>query len=73
LLGSALPSAHPADVTDRFVIRPDRKGFSVQDIWTGQVAKIAMVPQDGLSEEDPRHIADLLNRRARNGDRRALQ
>jgi hypothetical protein len=54
--------------TDRFAIRPDRTGWSVYEIWTGEVAVIALVPQTGLSEEDAAHTAALLNRRARGGD-----
>ena len=57
---------------ERFVIRPDREGFSVIDIWTGEAAVIAMAPQTGLPETDARHTAELLNRRARNGDRAVL-
>jgi len=32
-----------------------------------------MVPQDGLSEADARHTAELLNRRARSGERTVRQ
>ena len=60
-------------MTERFAIRPDTEGFSVFDIWTGEAAVIAMTPQTGLSEEDAQHTAALLNRRARDGDRSALQ
>jgi hypothetical protein len=58
---------------ERFVIRPDSEGYSVVDIWTGEAAVIAMVPQTGISEEDAQHTAELLNRRAGNGDRVVLQ
>lgn len=57
----------------RFVTRPDREGFSVYDVWTGEAAVIAMTPQTGLSEEDALHTADLLNRRAEHGDKVILQ
>lgn len=60
-------------MSERFVIRPDREGFSVYDIWTGEVAAIAMTPQDGLSRIDAEHTAALLNRRAAAGDRKVLQ
>lgn len=60
-------------MAERFVIRPDCEGFSVVDIWTGEAAVIAMVPQTGISEEDAQHTAALLNRRAANGDRVVLQ
>jgi len=55
--------------TDRFALRPDRSGWTVYEVWTGEPAVIAMVSQTGLSEEDAQHTADLLNRRSRNGDR----
>ncbi|HEY8570911.1 hypothetical protein [Phenylobacterium sp.] len=58
---------------DRYLVRPDREGFTVSDIWTGEPAVIAMVPQTGLSREDAEHTADLLNRRAHAGDTRLLQ
>jgi hypothetical protein len=60
-------------MTDRFVIRPDKEGFSVYDVWTGEVAVIAMTAQDGMSREDAEHTAALLNRRAAGGDRKLLQ
>ena len=58
---------------DRFVLRPDRSGWTVYEIWTGEPAVIALVPQTGLSQEDAQHTADLLNRRTRNGDRSMRQ
>jgi hypothetical protein len=58
---------------ERFILRPDRDGFTVQDVWTGEPAVIAMTPQTGLSEEDATHTAELLNRRAMQGDRSVLQ
>jgi hypothetical protein len=60
-------------VTKRYVIRPDREGYSVCDLWTGGAAVIAMTPQTGLSQQDAKHTADLLNRRAEQGDRAVLQ
>jgi len=54
---------------NRYLTRPDREGFSVFDIWTGEAAVIAMVPQTGLSEDDADHTAQLLNRRAGDGER----
>ena len=56
-------------MTPRYVIRPDRESFSVCDSWTGQAAVIAMTPQTGLSREDAEHTADLLNKRAEQGER----
>jgi hypothetical protein len=60
-------------MTERYVIRPDREGYSVCDLWTGEPAVIAMTPQTGLSQEDAEHTAGLLNRRAEHGDRKILQ
>lgn len=58
---------------DRFIIRPDGDGFSVYDVVTGSVAVIAMSAQAGLSRADAEHTAELLNRRAGEGERPALQ
>lgn len=57
----------------RYGVRADRAGFCVFDLWTGEAAVIAMVPQTGLSREDADHTADLLNRRARGGERHLRQ
>jgi hypothetical protein len=53
---------------DRYMTRPDRDGFSVYDVWTGEIVAVAMTSQAGLSREDADHMAALLNRRARQGD-----
>jgi hypothetical protein len=58
---------------ERYVVRQERDRFRVVDIWTGETAVIAMTPQDTLSEDDARHTARLLNRRARDGDRSIRQ
>lgn len=55
--------------TDRFALRRDRTGWTVYEVWTGEPVVIAMVSQMGLSEADAQHTADLMNRRARRGDR----
>ena len=60
-------------MTDRYLVRADRTGFCVYDQWTGEVAVIAMAPQDGLSRQDADHTAELLNARARKGERQVLQ
>jgi hypothetical protein len=57
----------------RYAIRPDRGGFSVFDIWTGEVAVVAMVPLNQLSRRDAEKGAELLNRRSERGDRTVLQ
>ena len=54
--------------TDRFAVRPDAAGWTVFELWTGNPAVIATVPQTGLSEDDARHTAALLNAQARRGD-----
>lgn len=58
---------------ERYHVRPDREGFTVYDVWTGEAAVIAMTPQTGLSREDADHTADLLNLRARRGERTLFQ
>lgn len=54
---------------DRFVVRPETERFKGVDIWTGETAVIAMTPQQHMSEEDALHMARLLNRNVKNGDR----
>jgi hypothetical protein len=63
-LGETANLGHAPPMTPRYVIRPDRQGFSILDTATGQAAVIAMAPQSGLSEEDAAHTAALLNQRA---------
>ncbi|WP_334163737.1 hypothetical protein [Phenylobacterium sp.] len=60
-------------MAERYHVRPDREGFTVYDLWTGEAAVIAMTPQTGLSREDADHTADLLNLRARRGERAVFQ
>jgi hypothetical protein len=57
-------------MAERFLVRPDREGYSVYDIRSGEPAVIAMSPQTGLSRRDAEHTAALLNRRALEGERR---
>lgn len=45
----------------RFVIRPDGRGYTIRDLWTGEAARLAGAPQVGLSQDDAEHTADLLN------------
>ncbi|MCR5879676.1 DUF4880 domain-containing protein [Phenylobacterium sp. J367] len=72
--GRAWEALHAgAAAAERYVVRAQSGRFKVVDIWTGQTAVIAMTPQDGLSEDDARHTAGLLNRRAAGGDRAILQ
>lgn len=51
-------------MTERFLVRPGPTGFSVYDVWTGEIAVIAMTLQDGLSREDAEHTAAMLNKHA---------
>jgi len=53
---------------NRYDIRPDATGWTVVELWTGQAATIASKVQTGLSEDDARHTAELLNRHAKDGD-----
>jgi hypothetical protein len=56
-------------MTPRYVIRKDASGYTVADNFTGEPLLLAMDPQTGLSEEDARHLAELFNRRAQQGER----
>ena len=60
-------------MSDRYLVRPDGGGFSVYDVWTGEPAVIAMMPQTRLSKEDAEHTARLLNTRAELCERNVLQ
>lgn len=53
---------------DRYAVRADASGHTVIEIWTGQPAVVAGVPQRGLSEDDAQHMAKLLNAQSRRGD-----
>ena len=54
--------------TDRYVVRRDATGFTVLVVFTGEPAVVGGAPQTGLSEDDARHMAGLLNAQARRGD-----
>jgi hypothetical protein len=60
-------------MTERYILRPDRTGFTVQDVLTGQPAVIASTPQTGLSQADATHTAGLLNQRATQDERSVAQ
>jgi len=53
---------------DRYAVRRDATGFTAYVIFTGEPAVVGGVPQTGLSEEDARHMAGVLNAQARRGD-----
>jgi hypothetical protein len=54
--------------TDRYNVRPDAKGWTVFEAWSGEPVVLAQARQVGLSEVDAKHTADLMNRRAMSGD-----
>ena len=60
-------------MSERYQVRPDRGGFRVHDVWTGEAAVVAMTPQNGLSKADADHTAELLNQRAQHREGRAVQ
>lgn len=51
-----------AAMETRYVIRPDGRGYTVRDLWSGEPARLAGSPQVGLSQDDAEHTANLLNR-----------
>ncbi|MBL8773541.1 MAG: hypothetical protein JNK30_19305 [Phenylobacterium sp.] len=54
--------------TDRYAVRRDPAGYTTFLIFTGEPAVVGGVPQSGLSEEDARHMASVLNAQSRRGD-----
>ena len=54
--------------TDRYAIRKNGAGWTVYEVWTGEPAIVGMLPQTGLSVDDAKHTANLLNRHAQTGD-----
>lgn len=57
----------------QFDCRRDDKGWTVFDRWTGRVVVLAGARQDGLLWADAENIAERLNRRRKDGDRRIFQ
>ena len=53
---------------DRYALRPDGPGWTVYELWSGNPAVVAGAPQTRLSEDDARHMADILNAQSRRGD-----
>jgi hypothetical protein len=53
---------------DRYAVRRDGAGWTCYLIWSGEAAVVGGVAQSGLSEDDARHIAGVLNAQARRGD-----
>ena len=58
---------------NRFDLRQDQEGWTVFDIWTGEPVVIAGVLQVGLEIQDADELAELLQRRADQGDRRIYE
>jgi hypothetical protein len=46
----------------RFHCRPDRLGWTVYDIWTGEPVALALLVQTGLAYADALDLVELLNR-----------
>ena len=58
----------------RYDLREDPQGgWSVYDIWTGQVAMLAGVAQEGLEIQDADEIAEWLTYMSDRGNRWVLQ
>jgi hypothetical protein len=53
---------------DRYAVRRDAKGFTTFVIYTGEPAVVGGVPQTGLSEDDAKHMAGVLNAQSKRGD-----
>ncbi|MDZ4371841.1 MAG: hypothetical protein U1C74_10510 [Phenylobacterium sp.] len=54
--------------SERYALRRDPHGWTVYLVWTSEPAIVGGAPQTGLSEEDARHMAGLLNTQAHKGD-----
>ncbi len=57
----------------QFDTRRDEHGWTVFDRWTGHPVVLGRSPQSGLSFIDADDLANRLNRRKLDGDRRILQ
>jgi hypothetical protein len=53
--------------TERYGVRPDGKGWTVFEAWSGEPVVLAQARQVGLSEVDAQHTAEQMNRRAMGG------
>lgn len=53
----------------RYRLRLGGDGWSVYDVWTGQPVRLDGAPQSGLPQQVAEVTANLLNLRARQGDR----
>lgn len=52
----------------RYDIREDREGWSVYDVFTGEVVVIAGVPQTGMDVQDADELAELLDKPSMKGN-----
>jgi hypothetical protein len=57
----------------RYDLREDAEGWTVYDVWTGEPAVIALVPQTGLDVQDADEIAEWLTYMSDRGARWVLQ
>ena len=57
----------------RYDIREDREGWTVFDVFTGEPVVIAMVTQTGLDIQDADELAELLDHKTFQGERRLRQ
>jgi len=57
----------------RYDLREDREGWTVFDIFTGEVVVIGDVPQTGLEIQDADELAELLDHKTFASDRRLRQ
>ena len=60
-------------VRDRYARRPDSRGWTVYDIWTGEPVAISLRVLSGLDFSDACEIVQAMNRTADAGDRRIWQ
>jgi hypothetical protein len=58
-----------ATTIQRYRLRAEPDGWTVYDLWTGRPVRLAGGPQSGLPRQVAELTADLLNWRARQGDR----
>lgn len=60
-------------MTQRYDIRPDREGWTVFDLFTGEAVVIGQVTQTGLGVDDASELAALLDHKTLVGDRTLRQ
>ena len=60
-------------VRERYARRPDSRGWTVFDIWTGEPVAIALMVQEGLDYSTACELAEAMNAKSARGDRRIWQ